>query len=214
MEERRIFAEIRVDEDMAIRYAEVNGLSSEGTLDYLEKEFGWLEASGIRLDKAFIADVDDIKDWGRYISYVVSWAFAHSWEDNDYAQIMTYREWRVENGLPEYPPRYRKKHPLICPDSGAAVLIKMIGEGEPTINGDRTSGYVNIATVYGTNKFVRASLIEEAKDLHPEDCGYALHILNEIDETDGAFVRTSKLDEKELVELLKEVLKALQEGRM
>ena len=214
MEERKIFAQIMVDEDLAMRYAEVNGIPNDGTLSYLEREFGWLEPSGIRLEKAFISDDDDTEDWGRYINYLVSWAFEHTWQENDYAQALTYKEWRVENGLSVYPPAYRKKMLMICPEQAVDRLLETLGDGEPTINGDRISRYLDIATVYGDDRFVRVALIEEAKDLHPEDQGYALHILNDIDGTDGRLVSTESLDEDQLLELMKEVMEALQEGRM
>lgn len=214
MGERKIYAELRVDEMIAMRHAEVNGLSSDGTVDYLEKEFGWLEASGIRLAKAFISDEDDANDWCCYIDYLVSWAFAHTYEENDFPRAMTYEEWRIENGRTESPLVFKKKYPLVVPNDCAEMLVGMLGKGEQTVNGDRTSGYVNIATDRNEERFVKASLIEEAKDLFPEDAGYALHILNDIDETDGRLVRTARLDTDELADLLKEVLEALQEGRM
>lgn len=214
MGERKIYAELRVDEMIAMRHAEVNGLSSDGTIDYLEKEFGWLEASGIHLAKAFISDEDDANDWCCYIDYLVSWAFAHTYEEHDFPRAMTYDEWRIENGRTESPLAFKKKFPLISPEDGAKMLVRMLGKGESTIIGDRTSGYVAIATDRTGKGFVKASLIEEAKDLYPEDAGYALHILDDIDGTDGRLVRTARLDTDELADLLKEVLEALQEGRM
>ena len=46
---------VDVDESFAIE-------EDIGTIDYLEREFGWLNASGIYLDQARIVDEDDIED--------------------------------------------------------------------------------------------------------------------------------------------------------
>lgn len=211
--ERRVIAELIIDEDIAARNAEVNGIPYNEDLGYLRREFGWLEQSGIRIEKTFISDDND-DDWRRYINYIMSWAFNHSCDDNYFAQVMTYNEWRIENCLPVYPLSYRKKIPVIFPRSGAEMFIASLGAGELTNNGDRTSGYYNVATNFSNDKFVRAALIEEAKDLHPEDQGYALHIINDIDEIDSKVLRTATLDKKELEMLLKDVLESMQEGRM
>ena len=211
---RKIYAELSLDEDQAIRNAEVNGISNDGTLDYVEKEFGWLEQSGIKLADAVIFDKDDTEEWGRYIDYVFSWAFDHYSSGDDYPPIMNYKEWRVANGLPEEYPPLKKKITLIYPESGAVSLIHNLGAGEPTANGDRTSEYINIATVMGRTKFVKAALIEETTNLPPEEQGYALHIINDVDGTDCRLMRTIGLDTDELVKLLKEILDAMQEGRM
>ena len=210
---RKIYAELSVDEGQAIRNAEVNGISNDGTLDYLEKEFGWLEQSGIALKEAVISDEDDTEDWGRYIDYVIAWGFANYSADGEKPKIMTYEQWREENGLPEETP-CKKKIALIYPESGAVSLIHNLGAGEPTANGDRTSEYINIATVMGRTKFVKAALIEETTNLPPEEQGYALHIINDVDGTDCRLMRTIGLDTDELAKLLKEILDAMQEGRM
>ena len=55
MSKRIVIAKIVVDDDMAID-------EDVGTLDYLQREFGWLEESGIYLDNAKIIDDDDPED--------------------------------------------------------------------------------------------------------------------------------------------------------
>ncbi len=96
---RKVFVELSVDENVAIRNAETNGISSDGTIDYLEHEFGWLEQSGIELKQAMISDEDDTEDWGRYIDYVISWGFEHCIDTGaEYPKIMTYKEWKYNNG--------------------------------------------------------------------------------------------------------------------
>ena len=71
---RKIVAIITVDEDTAFK--EIN----DGPVSYLEKEFGWLEESGIFLRDCFIADDDEDDKWQAYLNYLVDWAFNHQSE--------------------------------------------------------------------------------------------------------------------------------------
>lgn len=52
---RRIIAVIEVDDDMAIA-------EDMSTIEYLEREFGWLSDSGVFLGEARIIDDDDPED--------------------------------------------------------------------------------------------------------------------------------------------------------
>lgn len=52
---RKLILLVDVDESFAIE-------EDIGTIDYLEREFGWLNDSGIYLDQARIVDEDDIED--------------------------------------------------------------------------------------------------------------------------------------------------------
>lgn len=52
---RKVLAMIEIDDDKAIA-------EDLGTLDYLEREFGWLEESGIFLKEGRILDDDDLLD--------------------------------------------------------------------------------------------------------------------------------------------------------
>ena len=52
---RKLILLVGVDESFAIE-------KDIGTIDYLEREFGWLNDSGIYLDQARIVDEDDIED--------------------------------------------------------------------------------------------------------------------------------------------------------
>lgn len=52
---RTVIAILEVDDDKAIA-------EDLGTIDYLEREFGWLEQSGISLQNARILDDDDEYD--------------------------------------------------------------------------------------------------------------------------------------------------------
>ena len=107
-----------------------------------------------------------------------------------------------------------KKLPLINPDAAAVSLVHLLGGGEPTVNGDRTTEYIDIATVMGRKAFVKAALIEEANGLPDNEKGYALHIINDIDKTNCRLMRTCELDIDELAILLKEIVTAMEEGRM
>lgn len=52
---RTVIAMLEVDDDKAIA-------EDLGTIDYLEREFGWLEQSGVFLQSARILDDDDKHD--------------------------------------------------------------------------------------------------------------------------------------------------------
>jgi len=73
--ERKIVAIIGVDDDTAFEKID------DGPVPYLEKEFGWLEQSGIFLKDCFIADDDEDDKWKAYLNYLVEWAFNHQGEE-------------------------------------------------------------------------------------------------------------------------------------
>lgn len=52
---RKLILLVDIDENFAIE-------EDIGTIDYLEREFGWLNDSGIYLNQARIIDEDDIED--------------------------------------------------------------------------------------------------------------------------------------------------------
>lgn len=52
---RTVIAMLEIDDDKAIA-------EDLGTIEYLEREFGWLEQSGISLQNARILDDDDERD--------------------------------------------------------------------------------------------------------------------------------------------------------
>lgn len=103
---RKIFAIIEVDDDRAIA-------EDKGTGDYLEREFGWLEQSGITLREWLLSDEDDIERWARYIDYLIEWAFYHS--DSMYADSSPacYDEW-CDNEDAENHERIKIKNALKC----------------------------------------------------------------------------------------------------
>ena len=83
---RKVFAELYVDE-------EVSGVN-EGTLDYVEKEMGWVNESGIYLRGAILVDRDSDSQWERYINYLCNWALSHNDEACDGMSPASFEEWR------------------------------------------------------------------------------------------------------------------------
>ena len=78
---RKIFAIIDLDEDIKSKNEEINGLDCVSNGCYLEKEFGWLEQSGISLKEWVSTDEPDESQWARYINYLIKWAFDHRYEE-------------------------------------------------------------------------------------------------------------------------------------
>lgn len=107
-----------------------------------------------------------------------------------------------------------QKKIVLISGSTAATLIADLPYGVPTHNGDRTSRYIDIATVMGRKSFVKAALIEEKTGLPEDEWGYSLHVLNDVDGTDGFLLTTEHLDEEELAELLDDLAYNLYHGRM
>lgn len=87
MEYRKICAMIDVDNEKS--FEGING----GPIEYLQKEAGWLEQSGVYLKDAFILDDDD-DEWFRYINYLTEWAFSHNSEDFAGMSPAGFEEWR------------------------------------------------------------------------------------------------------------------------
>lgn len=88
---REILAILTVDEDFAEAYAETNGFSYDGPIDYIERESGWIESSGIRVSNALIIDDDDADECARYLTYLGNWIFDH--QDLTPQSPMTYDDW-------------------------------------------------------------------------------------------------------------------------
>lgn len=103
---------------------------------------------------------------------------------------------------------------VLISNSTAFTLITDLPYGVPTDTGDRTSRYIDIATVMGRKSFVKAALIEEKASLPESEWGYRLHVLNDVDGTDGFFLTTDHLSEEELADLLDDLAYNLCLGRM
>ena len=95
--ERIVLAKIIVDDERAFEE------TGDGPVAYLEREFGWLEQSGIWLEDCFIYDdeEDDLVgqcnsnggDRQDYLDYVALWAKANRGVENDNSPL-TYDEWK------------------------------------------------------------------------------------------------------------------------
>ena len=92
---RKIFAVIEVDDDKAIA-------EDLGTGEYLEREFGWLEQSGITLRQWLLSDEDDVQKWARYIDYLIEWALAHTGEEYTGMYPASYDYWCRKFGTPSF----------------------------------------------------------------------------------------------------------------
>lgn len=109
--------------------------------------------------------------------------------------------------------KMERKIILVSPTE-AHMMIPDLRNGEPTQNGDRTSRYIDIAKGYGERmgRTVKAALIEEKSGLPKSEWAYALHIINDVDETDCRIFETNHLDAEELESLLRSILDALENG--
>ena len=89
---REFVAIIGFDEDVASRYDETNGYNETAPGDFLEREFGWLEQSGISLEGWALVDAD--VRWERYLRYLVQWAIDHNSDEFRGMSPSCYDEWR------------------------------------------------------------------------------------------------------------------------
>lgn len=88
---REFVAILGFDEDVASRYGEVNGHEETAPVEFLEREFGWMEQSGICLENCALVD-HDVR-WERYITYLVQWAINHSSDEYEGMSPACYDEW-------------------------------------------------------------------------------------------------------------------------
>lgn len=90
---REFIAKINLDEDVFAKFSKTNGVEDIAPGEHLEREFGWLEQSGLSLDFWQICDDDDELRWGRYITYLINWAIDHSGEEYEGMSPAGYDEW-------------------------------------------------------------------------------------------------------------------------
>ncbi len=91
---RKIIAFIAIDEEFAERYAETNGMSYDGPINWLAQEAHWLEDSGIRFAEAVVSDYDSTSQWERYIDYLSDWIMEYHYEEDEGMSPMDYETWR------------------------------------------------------------------------------------------------------------------------
>ena len=85
---RTVYAKFSIDETEAIE-------KDTGTLDYFEREAGWMNESGIYLQEAMISDYDSTEVWDRYIDYVLAWAFKNNSIKTD-EELKSFDKWLTE----------------------------------------------------------------------------------------------------------------------
>ena len=95
--EREFIAIISFNEEVASRSDEVNGREQLAPVDYIEREFGWLQSSGLSLDKCALVD-DDVQ-WECYLRYIVQWAIDQSSDEHIGNSPLSYESWK--NGYSE-----------------------------------------------------------------------------------------------------------------
>ena len=194
---RRLYAEINFDEDVASRNAETNGYDDAGPADTVEREFGWLEQSGITLGNVVLADDDDSDLWSRYLYYLMGWAMRHGYDDEPESPL----SWE------QYKKREECGPVALVGPRFARTLIEDLGSGTPTDNGERTTKYDVIMVGRGTNdgRFVQVSLVEH-------DDYYDLHVIDDVNMSPCKLIPTKTKSEDELYDLLKKLLSTLERG--
>ena len=92
MTTREFVAILGFDESVASRYDETNGHDETSPGDFLEREFGWIEQSGVSLEDWVLVDED--VQWERYLRYLVQWAIDHNDRVYEGMSPACYDEWR------------------------------------------------------------------------------------------------------------------------
>ena len=89
---RKFIVSIDYDEVIAENLGKIRGKETSPG-ENLEREFKWLEGSGLNLDCWALVDFDD--EWDSYLMYVVDWVFDHHIVpvQADIAP-MSYSEWK------------------------------------------------------------------------------------------------------------------------
>lgn len=91
MAERTVYAELTFDDDKAIKENDME------EVEYLEREFGWLQQSGISLEQLVIIDTD-CDDWDRYLNYLFQWAFGNI-SENAPESPLSFNVWKSRKDM-------------------------------------------------------------------------------------------------------------------
>ena len=86
---RNIVAFINADEDKLLEIHPEDGVGVA-----FEKEMGWVEESGIKVNAWAIADADDEHSYARYLVYLFGWTMDHVENFDKLESPMSYEEWR------------------------------------------------------------------------------------------------------------------------
>lgn len=82
--ERKVLAELYVNEEET---------GDCGVIDYVEKELGWVEESGISHGDMVILDYDSDSPHERYLNYLSNWIFDHHDEEFQGCSPAGYEQW-------------------------------------------------------------------------------------------------------------------------
>ena len=83
--ERKVLVELYVNEEESGDY---------GTIDYVDRELGWVEESGISHGDMVILDYDSDSSHERYLNYLSNWIFNHHDEECAGMSPACFEEWR------------------------------------------------------------------------------------------------------------------------
>lgn len=92
MATREFITIIGYDENIATGFDNSNGHEDTAPGEFLEREFGWLEQSGLSLEDWALADGDVL--WERYLLYLVQWAIEHNSDEYQGMSPACFDEWR------------------------------------------------------------------------------------------------------------------------
>lgn len=90
MSKRTVYAELVLEDSKAFDENDM------GPIEYLEREFGWMEQSGVEAKKMLIVDTD-CDDWDRYLNYLFQWAFENAAEETTESPL-SFNAWKEMNG--------------------------------------------------------------------------------------------------------------------
>ena len=79
-----------------LRYDETDSPKETAPGEFLEREFGWLEQSGISLESWALVD-DDVR-WECFLRYLVQWAIDHNSDEYSGMSPASYDEWKSCEG--------------------------------------------------------------------------------------------------------------------
>ncbi len=104
----------------------------------------------------------------------------------------------------------KKLNFVIAPAELADAMLGDLGNGPASINGDRSSGYFQIAKETDGDGEVTAALIENKAFLKPEEQFYSIHLIDDITMADCELICTDDLDNQHLVSAIERMYDSVQ----
>ena len=98
----------------------------------------------------------------------------------------------------------------IAPKELAEAMLRDLGNGSDSINGDRSSGYFLIAKETETDGEITAALIENKAFLKPADQFYSIHLINDITMADCELICTEDLSRQSLDRTIEELYASIE----